>query len=174
MQDNPYAAPHARVADRANARVPHEILAKIKGAVVAGIVSATITGVLVVAALIGKPLFGVDAWSAIDVVLVLGLTYGVHRRSRTCAILLLLLFVAGRILMMVGQGQFNGILMSVIFAYYYGRGVMGTFEYHRFIRDPARPAAHEATLDAATNDRIAGLEALRPPAQVPTPADARS
>lgn len=178
MSDNLYAAPQARIADRSQVRVPGDITSKIRNAVVAGTVVATLQFVLVAIGMAGSTQFGLDAWSLIDVALVAGLTFGVHRRSRACAVILLVLFVAGRIMFMVQSGTPNGILVAIVIAYYLARGVQGTFQYHAFTRDPARSEAYGQALDAATSDRVAAMEALRRPeaaaARNDTGADTRS
>lgn len=156
MQENPYSAPQARVAD-AEVRVPGEISGKIRGAVIAGLIIAAIQAVLVALALAGAQQLGVDAWVSIDVAIGLALVYGVHRKSRVCAVLLLSYFLLGRILLMIQSGMPGGLVVTAVVAYYYGRGVLGTFEYHRFVRDPGRRAAQEAQMQA----RVAAIEATR-------------
>lgn len=164
MSDNLYAAPQARIADRAQVRVPGDITSKIRNAVVAGMIVAALQLVLVAIGMTGRTEVGLDAWSLIDVVLVAGLTFGVHRRSRVCAVILLALFVVGRLMYMVETGKPNGILVAFVVAYYLARGVQGTFQYHAFMKDPATSVAYGQALDAATSDRIAAMEALRNPA----------
>jgi membrane-bound ClpP family serine protease len=164
MADNPYAAPQARVADRSQLRVPGDITSNIRNAVVAGLVVAGLQLLLVVLGMAGVADFGLGAWGLVDVAIVVALVYGVHRRSRTCAILLLALFVVGRILFMVEQGKPTGIIVAFAIAYYLARGVQGTFQYHAFMRDPATSESYGKALDAATSDRIAAMEALRNPA----------
>ena len=165
MSENPYVAPDARVAD-AELRVPGEITGKIRGAVIAGLVAAGFQAVLVALALSGSQSLGVDAWGVIDLAILLGLAYGVYRKSRICAVLLLLFFLLGRIMFMIESGKPNGLLVTAIFLYYYGRGVMGTFEYHKFVSDPKRLAAQDAELQA----RVSAIEALRNPGAAPDPA----
>ena len=164
MSDNPYAAPQARIADRSQVRVPSDITSKIRNAVVAGMIVAGLQLVLIAIGMAGNTQFGLDAWSLIDVALVAGLTYGVHRRSRACAVILLVLFVAGRIMFMVQSGTPNGVLVAIVIAYYLARGVQGTLQYHAFMKDPSIGVAYGQVLDAATSDRIAAMEALRHPA----------
>ena len=64
---------------------------RVNQAVGAGAFIAVITAI---ASVVG--LFGMGLWNLLDAAIVGGLTYGVYRRSLTCAVLLLVLFVADR------------------------------------------------------------------------------
>jgi serine/threonine-protein kinase len=134
---NPYAPPKAAVGvpEAAPAdSVPLEILKKIKHAWVAGLVSGAITLLVTLLAVSGFKVLGFDAWEFLDVALILGLTYGIYRKSRVCALLMFLYFLASKILMFVQSGKPNGIVMGIIFLYYFGQGVAGTFAYHKHVR----------------------------------------
>lgn len=61
-----------------------------------------------------------------------GLAYGIYRRSRVCAILMLLVFIATKV---SAQGpQTNGTIMMTMFLLFFSSGVAGTFLYHRYQR----------------------------------------
>jgi len=132
MSTNPYKAPTTPNLDvtEYELEAPPEILKKIKGAWIAGCVSSGITLIVVLIAMSGTSLFGIDAWSLFDVAFMLGLSYGVYRKSRTCAILLLALFVAGKILMWTQTGAPSGLLLAIIFFWLFLQGVIGTFQFH--------------------------------------------
>ena len=66
----------------------------------AATISAGLTLVLSIAGAIGIiTLPGYDAWNFIDVAILAGLAYGVWRRSRVCAVLLLLYGIANEVIL---------------------------------------------------------------------------
>jgi len=115
--------------------VPVNIAKMIRSGWTAGLISMGITLIFVLWSFVGTPIMGIDAWALVDVGLMAGLTYGVYRKSRTCAVLLLAFFVIGKIYMWVQAGSLNGVIMAVIFTWYFFQGASGTFLYHRWKRD---------------------------------------
>ncbi|WP_421568787.1 hypothetical protein [Stenotrophomonas sp. PD6] len=67
------------------------------------------------------------------------LAYGVHRRSRVVASIVLAVWclsALGTLLKIVGgQGALTGIGFTVIFGFVSIRGTLATFRYHRHLRD---------------------------------------
>jgi serine/threonine-protein kinase len=136
MENNPYKPPATNVElVETEPEVPVEIAKKIRNGWVAGLVSVGFTLVLVMVSFTGTSVLGIDAWALLDVAFMAGLTFGVYRKSRTCAILLLAFFVLNKILMWVESNTLAGMPLAVIFGWFYVQGVMGTFEYHRWMRD---------------------------------------
>lgn len=76
---------------------------------------------------------GFSAWNFLDVFVVGGLALGVSRGSRTCAVLLFLLYTGGILLPNVLGGNTGtfGILMGLSFAAAFFRAIPATFKYHR-------------------------------------------
>jgi len=72
----------------------------------------------------------------IDVAVILALTFGVARKSRTCAVLLLL-YVAVSIVGSLVLLNLRGVVLRSVFAYFYVQGVRGTFAYHRLVTEQA-------------------------------------
>jgi hypothetical protein len=133
MSHNPYAPPGAKVdLTQGEKSVPEPILKKIRNAWVAGLISAGVTLVVTVLAISGVSLMGYTAWELLDVVLILGLTLGIYKKSRVCAIAMLTYFVASKIMLISETGKPSGLVTALIFIYYYWQGVLGTFAYHRF------------------------------------------
>jgi hypothetical protein len=64
----------------------------------------------------------------------LGLSYGVYRKSRVCAVLMLAFFLLNKVIMWMNAGTPNGVVMSLVFFWLFGQGVVGTFEYHKLRR----------------------------------------
>jgi serine/threonine-protein kinase len=78
---------------------------------------------------------GVDAWNLIDAALLAGLAYGVWRRSRVCAALLLVYGVASEVLFAFDQtARFS--LLRIVFIYFYLRGAIQIFRDHRSATAP--------------------------------------
>jgi hypothetical protein len=117
-----------------SAAVPDAVLNKIKQAWVAGIISTALTAVMVVLAMSGAQVAGFTAWEAIDVALMAGLTYGIYRKSRICAVLMFVYFVASKIMMAMDGSASGGFVMAAIFAWFYGQGMVGTFAYHKHLK----------------------------------------
>ena len=134
MDDSRYTPPKASVADVRNdteAQVPDAVLKKIRNAWVACIVSGVLTVILAVIAMNGNSMGGHSGYDVIDALFVFGLAFGISRKSRTCAMLMLAYFVLSKYLLFRAYGQVNGLLFGIVFLYFYAMGVQGTFEYHK-------------------------------------------
>lgn len=136
MDDLRYNPPKSAVADAADESVvPDATLKKIRHAWMACLVSAAMT---LVFTLIGMASAGsagpFGASQLIDVVFIVGMAFGIHRKSRTCAVLMFLYFAISKIWLIAVTGQVNGLFLGVVFLYYYAMGVAGTFEYHKLQR----------------------------------------
>lgn len=135
MQQNPYTPPGTDVRSLPDqVDIPEDVHKKIKGAWVAAIVSGIMTLVVTIVALSGSAMLGFGAWNALDVVLIFGLAYGIYRKSRTCAVLMFTYFAISKIMLYMQTGQTSGALFGFIFLYFFARGVMGTFEYHKLLK----------------------------------------
>lgn len=115
--------------------IPRKINRAIKNGWQAGIVFFVLTLCLFVYQWI---VFKTPLWDLIDVVIYLLLSYGIYRRSRTCAILMLLLYILSQAiapkLYYIGnvktEYHFNILLIVLIVCFSYG--VVGTIEFHRW------------------------------------------
>ena len=137
MSNNPYEAPNADVEDVPPAfEIPEEVEKRIRNAVGAGIFSGGITALACVGAvLLGHPVLGLDAWGFVDVALILGLTFGIYKKSRTCALIMFVYFVGTKILQIVTTQAYSGLILGLIFSYLYLMGMIGTFQYHKLKRE---------------------------------------
>ena len=107
----------------------------IKNACVAGIISGVLTLIIILISVgSGKAIAGLDAWGLIDVLLVFGLTYGIYRKSRVCAVVMFAYFIISKLIMWAEIGKPTGLVMALIFGYYYFRGMQGTITYHKLIK----------------------------------------
>jgi len=137
VSSNPYAAPRANVdLPETQAPVPAQVLKKIRNAWIAGIVSGCVTLVFTLLAMAGARVLGFSAWELLDVGLVFGLTFGIYKKSRTCAVLMLVYFTISKILLILEGARASGVVTGLAFIYFYALGVIGTFQYHKLVRKP--------------------------------------
>lgn len=133
METNPYIAPQSDV--RAPAlEVPEAVLKKIRN----GWVAAIISGVMTLAAVGLVLTMGTggtfDAWNLLDVVLIFFLAFWIYRRSRIAATTMFVYFLASKIMVIAETGQPSGVLVGLIFLYFYFQAMVGTFQYHKLRR----------------------------------------
>ncbi len=113
-----------------------DALRKIKTAWVAGIVSGVITLAVTLFSMTGRRLFGFNAWALFDVALIFGLAFGIYRKSRVCAVVMLAYFVLSKIYLWTITPSLIGLLFALVFLFCYVLGVIGTFRYHRIVTTP--------------------------------------
>lgn len=137
MADNPFIPPKSDLNHvEAELVVPEKILKKIKNASILGLVSGGLTLIMLVFAINGANILNFSAWMLIDVVLIFGLAFGIYKKSRVCAVVILIHFAASKILIvMESGGSFTSIPIALVFLYCYAMGVVGTFQYHKYIRN---------------------------------------
>ena len=135
MAENPYESPEADVEQNNKLDVPASIAKKIKYGWVACLVSAVMTLGLMIAALSVKELSNLaDIWTSIDVILILGLAYGIYKKSRIASTSMFLYFLASKIWIIVETEKTNGLLVALIFLYFYLQAMIGTYEYHKLVK----------------------------------------
>lgn len=102
----------------------------IKVAWVAGVISGIIT---LIAALTGFA--GFNMGHIVDVALICVLTIGIARRSRIAVVMMLIYFIASKILLWFeGKGLSGiGIFGAILFGYFFFQGIRGTFAYRKII-----------------------------------------
>lgn len=108
---------------------------QIKLAWQVGTVQGTITLVFTLLALAGYDffirLFGLaNILSFINVCLIYGLSFGIYKKSRIAAVIMLIYFVADKAWVAIELKSNPGIL-SLLFIIVYVGGVQGTFAYHK-------------------------------------------
>jgi len=103
----------------------------IRNAWIAGIISGTLTLIL---SLIGA--LGFDLWNLSDAFLMFGLTFGIYKKNRACAIILFIYFVGDKIfaLLQSPASAATGIPMAIVFGYFFFQGIRGTFAYHKIAK----------------------------------------
>ena len=141
--ENPYTAPKTAPVPE----IQNDISKKIRNAWVAAIVSGSLT-LLITLAMMSKTTVDILGFYAlifvylaeffggfykmiIDVVLFFGLGFGIYKKSRACATMLLVYFIISQILLRIETGQTSGLFVSILFIYFFWQGVSGTFAYHK-------------------------------------------
>ncbi len=111
--------------------IPTEILKKIKNAWITGVISGSLTLLVTLLAITGTSIIGATGWTFLDAALIFGLTFGIYKKSRTCAVLMCVYFIVAKILILIGTGKPTGATTAFLFVYFYAQGVIGTFQYHK-------------------------------------------
>lgn len=110
-------------------------LKAIRQGAIAACVSAGLTiafiGIAIVANADGELALWNDPFNLVDVVLILVLAFGIYKKSRVAAVLMLLYFLVAKIVIAIETQSYSGIVLALVFLYFYGRAVLGTFAYHR-------------------------------------------
>jgi hypothetical protein len=104
---------------------------QIKLAWQAGIVSGIVTLVLVILSLAGYNSTGlIDASAILDVCLVFGLSFGIYKKSRVAAVIMLVYFIFSKTWIAIVLKRFPGFLSGLFLIFYLG-GVQGTVTYRK-------------------------------------------
>jgi tetratricopeptide (TPR) repeat protein len=74
-----------------------------------------------------------------DIILIFALAYGIYKRSRICAISMFLYFLMSKIILMIEFGRPSGIVVSIIFLYFFFQAIIGTFDHHKLLRQQGIP-----------------------------------
>lgn len=137
MSDNPYQASTTAIdMPETSFDVPEDVEKRITRAWVAGAISGSFTLLFTVLAVSGaSQLGGMNVWSFLDVVLIFGLTFGIYKKSRTCAVLMFLYYAGSKALLFMENGAAGtGLGLGIIFIIFFGMGIAGTFQYHALKR----------------------------------------
>lgn len=140
MSNNPYEAPSADVEImETQLDIPEEVEKRIRNAVGAGIFTGAVTLIISVIALVTHtPVLGIDGWSVIDAALIAGLTFGIYKKNRTCAVIMLIYYAGTKILQIVTTHAMSGGILGVLFCYLFLMGAVGTFQYHQIKNEAGR------------------------------------
>lgn len=77
-----------------------------------------------------------DPLNFIDVVVVLACAYGMYRKSRVASITIFLFFLVNQIVMSIELQTFGrNIGVALVFLYFYGRAIQGSFIYHKLEKE---------------------------------------
>lgn len=103
----------------------------IKRAAIAGFIQAGMTAIIAVIAMVTHvDILGLDASNLLDIAVVSALAFGIFRRSRTCALIMLTYYVISQVYIMISMENVSNVFLALVFVYFYYQGVRGTFAYH--------------------------------------------
>ena len=94
----------------------------------AGIVGILAVGITIALTLIyasGAGIAHVDLWNVLDIVILSGLTWAIFSRYRYSAALMLVYYLAGKMVFWWNEQAFIGLPIALIFAYFFWRGDRG-------------------------------------------------
>lgn len=107
-------------------------LQHIKTAYGFGILSGVITLIATILSILGIFNLGLDIFSLVDVALIFGLTFGISKKSRVCAIILFIYYIGCKIDMLLNNNHISGSTVTMIpFIIAYFQGIRGTIHYHK-------------------------------------------
>ena len=105
------------------------------GAFVCGIISSVITILSSGYALIvGKYSAGgmqISAYTLVDAVIMIGLTIGIHFKSRICATIFAIYWLWNKYMFWKISLDPASYLVGMVFLFFYVQGALGTFAYHK-------------------------------------------
>jgi hypothetical protein len=106
-----------------------------KHGAIAAFISGTLTAVIVGLALTMDNPGEIAAWNdplnIFDVVLLFGLAIGMLRKSRAAAVIAFIYFILAKVFIALETGAGAGVFGGIVFLYFFGRAIQGTFTYHR-------------------------------------------
>lgn len=107
----------------------------IRNGAIAAFISGLMTSLMVLVAMSSDDtdslkLFN-DPAMLVDIVLIFLLACGVFFKSRAAAVAMLIYFIISKIVITVEQGAPSGLIVGLIFIYFFFQAVRGTFTYHR-------------------------------------------
>src|SRR5688572_26416200 len=112
-----------------------EAIKAMKNGAVAACISGTLTLVFFLIATTsnteGELKLWNDPWIIVDILLIFACAYGIYKKSRFAAILLFCYFIFAKIVIGLETGKMPGIGLALVFLYFYGKAIQGTFVYHR-------------------------------------------
>lgn len=107
---------------------------------IAALISAAMTIVIVLIAIKFDEEKGLlapfnDPVNFVDVVFVLICAIGMYRKSRVASVLIFVYFLAARINIAVETQAYQGLVGALIFLYFYGKAIQGSFVYHKLEKE---------------------------------------
>lgn len=110
--------------------INQEINKQIRDGWIAGLITIGVTLALTLIYASGAGIAHIDSWNWIDIILLSALTYGIYRKSRASAVLMLVYYLGSKIVLWTAESAFIGVPLALVFAYFFWRSVQGTFAYH--------------------------------------------
>jgi hypothetical protein len=112
-----------------------EAIKATKNGAIAACISGGVTLALVFYAIFSNANNKLGIWNdpsnLFDIVIIFGCAYGIYKKSRFAAVLLFLHFILAKIIIGIELGKLPGIWTSLIFLFFYGKAIQGTFSFHK-------------------------------------------
>lgn len=77
--------------------------------------------------------YGYDTWNLGDFALIAGLTFGIYKKNRFCALSLLIYYVLFKVSMAAYSGKFTHGIGALLFGYFFFQGTRATFQIHKHL-----------------------------------------
>jgi hypothetical protein len=132
--ENLYAAPQT-ILEVTEPSIPAGILGKNKTGWVTTLICGSMSLVMVLVRMSRAGAIGAEAWGFIDVVLMFGMAFGIYKKSRSCAVIMLLYYAAGKMVPLIAGGSYISIGVGLLFLFAFLQGMFGTFAFHKFVKE---------------------------------------
>lgn len=144
-----YKSPESDLSSRNKVEIPGQILKKIKAGWVAAIISGVMTFAIMLLAINTGALAGLfDIWALIDVALIFLLAFGIYKKSRTAATFMFAYFLLSKIWIIAETGKPSGLIVSLVFLYFYFHAMVGTYQYQKLMKSPNHSRQPNADVSA--------------------------
>ncbi len=112
-----------------------EAIKATKNGAIAACVSGALTLAIFLIAVFTNASGTIGLWNdpsvIFDVLLIFACAYGIYKHSRFAAILLFFYFIFAKIYISIEMGKISGIWVTLVFLYFYGKAIQGTFVYNK-------------------------------------------
>ncbi|MEE8288446.1 MAG: hypothetical protein V3R25_03430 [Nitrosomonadaceae bacterium] len=116
-----------------------EAIKATKNGAIAACISAALTIIIVLIAISSDAEGELAPWNDpgifIDVVFVLACAFGMYKKSRAASVLIFFYFLASKVIIAIETQAFSGFGMALVFIYFYGKAIQGSFVYHRLEKE---------------------------------------
>jgi hypothetical protein len=110
-------------------------LRAINNGAIAACISGTLTLAIWLVAIFSNASGTIGLWNDpsvfLDVLLIFSCAYGIYKKSRFAAVVLFCYFILAKIYIGIETGRTSGIVMGLVFLYFYGKAVQGTFVFRK-------------------------------------------
>jgi hypothetical protein len=115
-----------------------EAIQAAKNGAIAAALSGIVTLGLVIFALYSNSEDDFRIWNDpsnfFDVWLVFLCAFGMYRKSRAAAVVIFVYFIISKIYVGLSLGRIPNLAIGLVFLYFYGKAIQGTFVFHRLER----------------------------------------
>ncbi|MGL1934400.1 MAG: hypothetical protein OCD01_05250 [Fibrobacterales bacterium] len=113
----------------------HEAIKATKSGAIAAVISGTITLAVLIFSILNDSQGEFKVWNDpivfFDVFLIYLCAFGMHKKSRLAAFVILIYFIISKIYIGIETNRFSGAITGLIFIYFYAKAIKGSIVYHR-------------------------------------------